>query len=61
MLKYIKKDAEEGIKIVHTNEYVDLGDVLASFEDFLRGCGWVFDGHVVIEEDEDEVTKTQTR
>lgn len=31
---------------------LELDQVLEGFEDFLRGCGYQFKGHVVIEEEE---------
>jgi len=35
-------------------ETVELGDVVCHFEDFLRGCGFVFKGHLdfVVEDEE---------
>lgn len=36
--------------IVKSNEVV-LTDLLEDFEDFLRGCGFVFDGHLEIVEE----------
>jgi hypothetical protein len=35
-------------------EYEQLQDVVMAFEDFLRGCGFVFDGHLEIVEEETE-------
>lgn len=37
--------------ITHTieSEDVNLDEMLMAFEDFLKGCGYVFDGHVTIE------------
>lgn len=32
---------------------VDLNTVLVNFEDFLRGCGFVIDGHIDIVNDDD--------
>ena len=31
---------------------VDLYEILENFENFLRGCGFVFDGRLIIEEPE---------
>jgi hypothetical protein len=31
-----------------------LPEILESFEDFLRGCGFVFDGNLYIVSDEEE-------
>ena len=38
--------------ITHTieSEDVNLDEMLMAFEDFLKGCGYVFDGHVTIED-----------
>ena len=33
---------------------VDLGEIVVNFEDFLRGCGFVFKGHLDFVEDEDD-------
>jgi glutaredoxin-related protein len=33
-------------------ESVDLGEIVANFEDFLRGCGFRFDGVLDFVEDE---------
>ena len=40
--------------ITHTVEAddADLYQLCAAFEDFLRGCGYVFDGHIEVVEDE---------
>jgi len=38
-------------------ETVELGEVVCHFEDFLRGCGFVFKGHLDFVEDEDEQGK----
>jgi hypothetical protein len=35
-----------------TTDAVSLPEILATVEDFLRGCGFVFDGHLeIVEED----------
>lgn len=31
---------------------VSLDEMLAAYEDFLKACGFVFDGHLVIEDEE---------
>ena len=38
-------------------EYEQLQDVVMAFEDFLRGCGYVFEGHLDIVQEE---TETET-
>jgi hypothetical protein len=38
-------------------ESVDLTEIVSHFEDFLRGCGFVFEGHLDFVEDEDEQGK----
>jgi hypothetical protein len=35
-------------------EAVMLDEIVANFEDFLRGCGFDFDGHLTILGDEDD-------
>ena len=35
-----------------TTDAVSLPDILGSMEDFLRGCGFHFDGHLGIVEEE---------
>jgi hypothetical protein len=35
-------------------ESEDLGEIVINFEDFLRGCGFVFEGHLDFVEGEDE-------
>ena len=35
-------------------ESVDLGEIVVNFGDFLRGCGFVFKGHLDFVEDEDD-------
>ena len=34
-------------------EAVTLDEMFAAFEDFLRGCGFTFDGHITLEETEE--------
>ena len=41
-------------KVLHVTESSHLPDILQAFEDFLRGCGFVFDGSLVIESSEIE-------
>ncbi len=42
--------------IEHTVNSVSLPDLINEFENFLRGCGFIFDGHLTIEDEEqDEV------
>jgi hypothetical protein len=33
-------------------ESEDLGEIVINFEDFLKGCGFVFEGHLDFVEDE---------
>ena len=35
-------------------ESIELGEIVVNFEDFLRGCGFVFKGHLDFVEDEDD-------
>ena len=35
-----------------TTDAVSLSEILGTMEDFLRGCGFVFDGHLEIVEEE---------
>jgi hypothetical protein len=45
----------------HEIETVGLADVLSAFEDFLRGCGFHFDGHVqVVDDSADSVSEPDT-
>lgn len=40
-------------KISHTSEEESLSEILKDFEDFLKGCGFHFTGHLdIIEEEE---------
>jgi len=53
MIKFEKTNKDLTI-IVQTNA-VHLHDILENFEDFLRGCGFVIDGHIdVIEDKKDD-------
>jgi hypothetical protein len=42
------------VQINLTSDAVSLPDILGNFEDFLRGCGFVFDGHITIVDEEFE-------
>ena len=49
---------DESLDVRNTTEfnYVSLSDILPAFEDFLRGCGFVFEGHLDFVQDEEETT-----
>jgi hypothetical protein len=49
--EYTSDDARETTVTLST-EALTLPEILGSLEDFLRGCGFVFDGHLeIVEED----------
>lgn len=56
MKKFIIKDYYENNLLVLNNEeitmkvdpHLNLNDILESFERFLKACGYVFDGHLEI-------------
>jgi len=41
-------------RVEYTIESAYLPEMLEAFENYLKACGFVFDGHVEIVEDEDE-------
>lgn len=44
-------------KITYETNAVSLGDVLAEFENFLRGAGFIFDGNLdIVKDDSDDLT-----
>ena len=47
---------DETLDVRNTSEfeYEHIDDVIGAFEDFLRGCGYVFDGHLEIVQEETE-------
>lgn len=45
-------DNQPTIKTIVTTDAVSLPDILQSVEDFLRGCGFHFDGHLDIVNEE---------
>lgn len=45
--------AYEGTKITYETTEIVLPEILAAFADFLRGCGYVFNGELIIYEDEE--------
>ena len=49
---------DESLDVRNTTEfnYVSLSDILPAVEDFLRGCGFVFEGHLDFVQDEEETT-----
>lgn len=54
--KFLKTKDEDNrfdtSNVLVTSDAETLEDILTDFEDFLRGCGYVFDGHLdIIEED----------
>lgn len=59
MFTFIKKWGEEyrcaEKEVRHSSDEETLSEVLADFEQFLRGCGYYFEGHLeIISEDDDE-------
>lgn len=60
MTKFIaeyKKDAHSPVKRIEfeMHEHLTLTEICEAFEDFLRGCGYHFDGNIaIIEEDEED-------
>jgi hypothetical protein len=59
--------AKEGDGTVYEENQVNVGmefkavrldEIVANFEDFLRGCGFVLEGHLDFVEDENERTAT---
>lgn len=62
MIKFIYKvDNKAQSKIIHiTEDHVDLPTVLEAFQDFLKGCGYFFDGYIDIVNDE-EVNKVKQK
>ena len=45
-------DNQPKIQTIVTTDAVSLPDILQSVEDFLRGCGFHFDGHLTIENED---------
>lgn len=41
-------DNQPRVQVTVTSDAVSLPDILSSMEDFLRGCGFHFDGHITI-------------
>ncbi len=48
------KDEFNNLEVTHIFEEETLDDVLRRTEDFLHGCGFIFDGHLGIIEEEDK-------
>jgi len=57
---FAKERSNTGLEDHHANfgmefETVELGEVVLHFEDFLKGCGFNFEGHLdFVVEDEDD-------
>lgn len=49
---------EEGDVITHEFNKVFLSDVVERMQDFLKGCGFVFDGTLDIVEEEQEIVES---
>lgn len=47
-----KKESKDGV-VTHETPAVCLPDILEDFEAFLRGCGFVFSGHLEIVAEEE--------
>lgn len=46
--------SDDGSKTISVTRAMVLSEVIEEFESFLRGCGFVFDGHIEIVDDENE-------
>jgi len=44
------------VRLDHTDQC--LSDMCEAFEDFLKGCGFIFDGHITIEKEEGDYEDT---
>lgn len=51
--KFIRT-SDDGSKTINITEAMILTEVIDEFEAFLRGCGFVFDGHLEVVDDKDE-------
>jgi N-glycosylase/DNA lyase len=56
---FAKERNDTGYEDHHANfamefESENLADIVSHFEDFLKGCGFVIEGHLDFVEDEDE-------
>jgi hypothetical protein len=51
MIKFTYKN--DGKVLTLVTDEITLGEILVEFEQFLRGAGFSFDGHVTIEESEE--------
>lgn len=47
-------DNQPKVQVIMTTDAVSLTDILGTVEDFLRGAGFVFDGHITIVDEEFE-------
>jgi len=52
MSKFTFTHTLDDLKITHEFEAIQINKVVENFEDFLRGCGYVFDGNLEIVEQE---------
>ncbi len=48
MMRFIYKELNAPIVELSTADHITLAEALETFEQFLRACGYVFDGHVII-------------
>lgn len=51
VFKALPSESNRGSTVIVKSNEVVLTDLLEDFEDFLRGCGFVFDGHLEIVEE----------
>lgn len=50
---------EDGSKTIKTSKSVYLGDLIVAFNDFLKGCGFAFDGQLYIIDEERKEEKNE--
>ena len=57
MSKFTFTHTLDDLKITHEFEAIHVNKVVENFEDFLRGCGFVFDGNLeIVEQDSTDYT-----
>jgi hypothetical protein len=59
MSKFIFIHEDEGRRITHEIDEVQLPEIVASFEEFLKGCGFYFEGKTldVIDDETNDIRK----
>lgn len=55
IFKYQSEDNINGIKSVtmELEDHLVIDEMLDAFKDFLQGCGYVIDGNITVEQEED--------